>query len=43
MVAWAAPKGVNERATSWVRVPFRGLPNSTYTVRRGSGHWPFFC
>ncbi len=33
MVAWAGPKGVNERATSWVRVPFRGLRLScaTYT------------
>ena len=39
MVAWAAPKGVNERATSWVRVPFRGLRLSCATLCVGQLHW----
>ena len=39
MVAWAAPKGVNERAKSWVRVPFRGLRLSCATLCVGQLHW----
>ena len=39
MVAWAAPKGVNERATSWVRVPLRGLRLSCATLCVGQLHW----
>ena len=36
MVAWGAPKGVNERATSWVKVPFGGCGLSCSTLCAGA-------